>query len=81
MLDFKHLQSDIAALPEDAQRLLIDFVSFLKQRYQPSADTSHHPISFTDQPFVGMWSDVPEMQDSTAWVKQTRQNQWQRHDG
>jgi hypothetical protein len=28
-----------------------------------------------------MWSDVPEMQDSAAWVRQTRQQQWQRHHG
>jgi hypothetical protein len=81
MLDLQHLQSDIAALPEDAQQLLVDFVSFLKQRYQPSAETPQPPLSFTDQPFVGMWSNVPEMQDSTAWVRQTRQKQWQRHHG
>ncbi|MEO1353626.1 MAG: DUF2281 domain-containing protein [Cyanobacteria bacterium J06635_15] len=81
MLDFKHLQSDITSLPEEAQRLILDFVSFLKQRYQPHIDRPHRPISFTDQPFIGMWSDVPEMQDSTDWVRQTRQQQWKRHHG
>ncbi|MEO0456807.1 MAG: DUF2281 domain-containing protein [Cyanobacteria bacterium P01_A01_bin.114] len=73
MLDFKNLQSDIASLPEDAQQLILDFVGLL-QRYQSHPAPPHQPISFTDQPFVGMWSDVPEMQDSTAWIRQTRQN-------
>lgn len=74
-----HIQQDIQELPAEAQQLILDFVSFLKQRYQPQPNQPHQPISFTDQPFVGMWSDVPEMQDSTAWVRQTRQQQWQRH--
>lgn len=62
-------------LPKEAQQLILNFVSFLKQRYQPQP-SKFHPLSFTDQPFVGMWSDVPEMQDSTAWVRETRQQQF-----
>jgi len=70
-----HIQQDIQELPEEAQQLILDFVSFLKQRYQPQPSKSHQPISFADQPFVGMWSDAPEMQDSAAWVRQTRRQQ------
>jgi predicted HTH domain antitoxin len=29
-----------------------------------------------NEPFVGMWADNPEMQDSTAWVKKVRQQHW-----
>jgi hypothetical protein len=76
-----HIQQDIQELPAEAQQLILDFVSFLKQRYQLQPNKLHQPISFADQPFVGMWSDVPEMQDSAAWVRQTRQQQWQRHHG
>jgi len=70
-----HIQQDIQELPEEAQQLILDFVSFLKQRYQPQPSQSLKPISFTNQPFVGMWSDVSEMQDSAAWVRQTRRQQ------
>jgi hypothetical protein len=76
MLALEQLQKDIQELPAEAQQLILDFVSFLKQRYQPQSGKPHQPISFADQPFVGMWIDVPEMQDSTAWVRQTRQQQW-----
>lgn len=78
MLELDQLQADVAALPEEAQRLIIDFVSFLKQRHQNQPVQSPTPLSFDNQPFVGMWSDRPDMQDSTAWVRQLRQQQWQR---
>ena len=71
-----HIQQDIQELPAEAQQLILDFVSFLKQRYQPQPNQPQPPISFADQPFVGMWSDVPEMQNSAAWVRQTRQQQF-----
>lgn len=31
---------------------------------------------FNSLPFFGMWADREEMQDSTAWVRQARE-QWQ----
>jgi len=76
MTALDQIQQNIQELPEEAQQLILDFVSFLKQRYQPQSNKPHQPISFADQPFVGMWSDVPEMQDSAAWVRQTRQQQF-----
>jgi hypothetical protein len=33
MIQMARLQQDIDALPEEAQRLLVDFVALLKQRY------------------------------------------------
>lgn len=36
---------------------------------------THQPLDLTNSAFVGMWQDRPEMQDSTAWVRQQRQ-QW-----
>lgn len=58
MLDLSHLQSDIASLPEEAQQLLVDFVSFLKQRYSepaPPGDTSnlHTYQKFKQGGFIG----------------------------
>lgn len=77
MLELNRLQEDVAALPEESQRLILDFVSFLKQRHQTRQPESPRPLSFDDQGFVGMWSDWPETQDSTTWVRQMRQQQWQ----
>jgi hypothetical protein len=72
MPKFERLTQGIAALPEEAQQIVIDFVIFLKQRYQ-NQPTNPQPLNLENEPFVGMWSDRPEMQDSTAWVRQIRQ--------
>jgi len=29
-----------------------------------------------DEPFVGMWKDREDMQDSTKWVRGLRRNDW-----
>lgn len=29
-----------------------------------------------DEPFVGMWKDREDMEDSSQWVRQTRQQEW-----
>jgi hypothetical protein len=78
MTDLNRLQEDVTSLPKEVQQTVIDFVSFLKQRHQPSQSKPPQPITFDDQPFVGMWRDRPEMQDSVAWVRQARMQQWQR---
>jgi hypothetical protein len=76
MPEFEQLRTDISALPENAQQLVVDFVAFLKQRYNQPQIMPPNPINLETEPFVGIWSDRPEMQDSTAWVKQTRQRHW-----
>ena len=76
MPELEKLRDDIATLPEEAQQLVNDFVAFLKQRYQPSPAPISQPLNLENEPFVGMWCDRPEMQDSTAWVKQVRQQHW-----
>ncbi len=78
MLDLDKLQNDIGALPEAAQIQVSQLVGVLKQRHNNSNTSSLKPISFDDQPFVGMWRDRPDMQDSVDWVRQVRQQQWQR---
>lgn len=78
MSDLDRLQEDVISLPEEVQQTIIDFVGFLKQRHQTSQSELPQPITFDDQPFVGMWSDRLEMKDSVAWVRQTRTQQWQR---
>ncbi|GAB4367775.1 MAG: hypothetical protein Kow00121_06360 [Elainellaceae cyanobacterium] len=76
MPEFEQLRDDISTLPEPAQQLVIDFVAFLKQRYIQQQTAPSQPLNLDNEPFVGMWSDRPEMQDSTAWVKQVRQQHW-----
>ncbi len=78
MSKLEKLQEDIANLPEEAQELLSDFVAFLKQRSQSLPSAKPQPLNLKNEPFVGMWSDREEMKDSTAWVKQVRQQHWRK---
>lgn len=54
MLEFERLRQDILTLPEDAQRLVNDFVAFLKQRYPTHGPESHQVLDLDQEPFVGM---------------------------
>ncbi len=76
MSNLDQLNQDIATLPQTAQELVVDFVDFLKQRYASPPPTL--PLELDNEPFAGMWSDRSEMQDSTAWVRQIRQQHWQK---
>lgn len=76
MSDLDQLNQDIATLPATAQELVVEFVNALKQRY--ASPPSTQTLDLENEPFVGMWSDRPEMQDSIAWVKRIRQQHWQK---
>jgi hypothetical protein len=73
MLEPEQFTNEIAALPQEAQKM----VNFLKQQYQQPDTKQPQPLNFKDEPFIGMWSDRTDMQDSTAWVRQLRQKEWQ----
>lgn len=69
------LLNDIEQLPPEAQHQVEDFIAFIKTRYQPTTKTK-----LSEEEFVGMWSNRPEMQDSKQWVKNTRQSEWSKDD-
>ena len=69
---------EIASLPPEAQKQVIDFIAFLKTRYpaaQPARETQSTKL--TDEPFIGMWEEREDMQDSTAWVRNLRRREWE----
>ena len=36
------------------------------------------PKKIANQPFVGMWQDREDMQDSVSWVRELRTQEWKR---
>jgi len=69
---------EFSALPQDAQQQVIDFIAFLHTRYKPDRD--ERKISqkeIVDDPFVGMWKNRTDMNDSSAWVRKVRQAEWE----
>ncbi|MDH7484951.1 MAG: DUF2281 domain-containing protein [Anaerolineae bacterium] len=68
---------EYTALPPELQKLVADFVTFLRTRYAP--ERTNKPAKRTrlaDEPFIGMWSDREDMQDSSSWVRSVRQSEW-----
>jgi hypothetical protein len=71
---------EIASLPPEAQKQIFDFVAFLKARYpttQPVKKSRRTRLA--DEPFIGMWRNREDMQDSTAWVQNLRRHEWERN--
>jgi hypothetical protein len=64
---------EMASLPPEAQKQILQFLAFLKARYSssPSTQKVERP-QLADEPFVGMWRDREDMRDSTAWVRNQR---------
>lgn len=65
------------SLPVEAQRQVADFVAFLRQRDKatqsmPQARTAN----LEDEPFIGMWRNRQDLEDSTTWVRNTRKAEW-----
>jgi hypothetical protein len=69
---------EIASLPPEAQKQVIDFIAFLKTRYPtPQVAKKTRRTLLTDEPFIGMWQNRDDMQDSTAWVRDLRHREWE----
>lgn len=64
-------------LPPSAQRQVADFIAFLSTRTR----WRRSPISSTRVPlredaFVGLWREREDLQESTAWVRRLRSEEW-----
>lgn len=78
-MEAANIVREIASLPPEAQRQVMDFVAFLKARYPTTQSTKKtRRTKLADEPFIGMWRDREDMQDSTAWVRSLRQREWER---
>ena len=73
-----NIAQEIASLPADAQKEVVDFVAFLKTRYPDDrAGRTQDRTDLKDDPFIGMWRDREDMQDSITWVRRLRQGEWE----
>jgi len=71
---------EMASLPPEAQKEVIDFLAFLKTRYASApAAKKRRQTKLAAEPFVGMWRAREDMRDSVTWVRNLRQDQWERN--
>lgn len=73
----QQLMDEYISLPDEAKRQVADFVAFLRQRYtaapsMPQARTA----DLETEPFIGMWRNRQDLEDSITWVRNTRKAEW-----
>lgn len=78
-METTNIVREMASLPPDAQKQVVDFVAFLKARYSSTPIIKRAKrTKLANEPFIGMWRTRKDMQDSTAWVRSVRQHEWER---
>jgi len=68
---------DIDSLPPEAQRQVANF-AFLKTRYRTAPGAAKSKRKLADEPFIGMWRDRDDLEDSSSWVRELRRREWER---
>jgi hypothetical protein len=72
--------NEFFSLPAEAQRQVIDFMAFLRQKYTSVPPASGSPdVNLLNDSFIGMWRvglarrrHRQDLADSTAWVRNVR---------
>ncbi|MFN2807572.1 hypothetical protein, partial [Escherichia coli] len=67
----------LKTLSIEKQQVALEFLEFLQAKSE-ARENSKASLSelLRDPEIVGMWSDRPEMEDSTEWVRQLRRREW-----
>ncbi|MCL5999458.1 MAG: DUF2281 domain-containing protein [Chloroflexi bacterium] len=77
-METKSILRQLALLPPEAQQQVLDFIAFLSARYgAKTVSQSAKQVDLEDEPFIGMWRNRKDLQDSTDWVRQIREREWQ----
>jgi hypothetical protein len=85
----QELLNEFFSLPAEAQSQVIDFIAFLRQKYtvvEPASQSQD--VDLVNDSFIGMWRvgvarrrHRQDLADSTAWVRNVRENEWSKpHD-
>jgi len=78
-MNVQSISREIRKLPPEGQKEVFDFVVFLRSRFGQSEEAVPGKVEMQNEPFVGMWADRKDMQDSVAWVREERKDQWPEH--
>lgn len=80
-IDHERMWQEFSALPPDAQQQVLDFIAFLRSQRRPtrSRRRTKRAGNQTDDKFIGMWRDREDMQDSRAWVRSIREDEWTKY--
>ena len=72
----KTLWQNYKSLPEDGQRQILDFLTFLQAKYSSEVSTERITTDLLQEPFVGIWADRADLVDTNAWIRDLRKEEW-----
>jgi hypothetical protein len=72
------LFTQFSALPAEAQKVVADLIILLSKQPRAKKSGSAATLSrLSEEKFIGLWKDREEMQDSHAYIRTLRQQEWQ----
>lgn len=76
-METQQLMKEIDSLPEAAKREIEQFLFQLKLRYARLTPLTEAELApWKDPELFGMYADRADMQDSTAYIRKLRNEQW-----
>ena len=76
-MEQKTIWQDFASLPPELQQQVLDFIAFLRTRNADAGPRkAAKQVSLEDEAFIGMWQDRQDLEDSSAWVRKVREDEW-----
>ena len=77
-MELEKTWQELASLSPEAQQEVAEFIALLKQRDRLSSGqtAATEQIPWRSQPFIGMWKDRTDLEDSSQWVRAARQQEW-----
>jgi hypothetical protein len=77
MITQEQMWQEFRALPPGAQQQVLDFIAFMRTRYEQVSQQDAAPSkNLHQEPFLGMWHDRDDMSDSSNWVRAIRTQEW-----
>ena len=77
-MDQMQILQEFNALPPEAQKLVADLVALLgKESRQSKASRKKNAGTLLDEKFIGLWKDRDDMRDSSTYIRDLRQTEWQ----
>ena len=76
-MTYEEILRELASLPPEGQKEVVDFIIFLRERYAPPP-TDQADSDLANLGFVGIWRDREDMRDSSTWVRTVREREWVR---
>ena len=71
---------ELAALPAEARRVVLDMIALLRPVGSPgqvsSTKSKRRPLN--QEKFIGLWRDRSDLTDSAGWVRSFREREWSR---